>query len=175
MRKIYEYRNKAEAELVISTSAAKFKYRFSGGIMDPKNKIHARHMTDNIVMQKVLENSEYFNKVIFLVDTFDSPETSAPLVRKAKAVGVSKDEKVETPKKGADKPKDGTKKGGTKVKTEDKPAEEITMSIVEDVTDMGAAASYLISEGYANAEDLMTPEGVMKAAKELNISFPNLK
>lgn len=175
MRKIYEYRNKAEAELVVSTRSAKFKFRFTGGIMDPKNKVHARYMTDNAVMQMALENSEYFNKVIFLVDSFDAPATSAPLVRKTKAMEAPKNEKVETPKKGADKPKDGPKKGGTKAKAEDKPAEDITMAIVEDVTDMGSAASYLASIGYENAEDLLTPEGILKAAKEKNISFPNLK
>ena len=172
MRKIYEYKNKAEAELIVSTKSAKFKYRFTGGIMDPKNKVHARYMTDNIVMQKVLENSEYFNKVIFIVDTFDSPvPMAAPLVRKAKAVEAPKVEDTE-----AEAPKAKSKSKAKAKPVEEKPEEKaVEMAVVEDVTDMGAAASYLISEGYANAEDLMTPEGVLKAAKEMNISFPNLK
>lgn len=165
MRKIYEYRNKAEAELVVSTRSAKFKFRFTGGIMDPKNKIHARYMTDNAVMQTVLEGSEYFNKVIFLVDTFDSPVTIAPLVRKTK--------EVEAPKTETEAPKTKAK---SKAKAKPAEGEKVDeMAVVEDVTDMGAAASYLLSLGEVDGEDLLTPEGVLRVAKAKNISFPNLK
>lgn len=177
MRKVYEYRNKAEAEIVIPTPSGRtrFKYKFSGGVMDPKNKIHAKHTTDNEVMQRVLENSEYFNKTIFLVATFDSAIKETPALVKKTAVKPTEAPKGRGGKPGKNAnqaaPVDETKEAeGKPSGTEDAPQ----IKVIEDATSIGAAISVLMSHG-VNAADVTTIEGAKKAAKELNISFPNLK
>lgn len=166
MRKVYEYRNKAEAELVIVSPSGrtKYKFRFAGGIMDPKNLVHAKHTTDSAIMQHALENSEYFNKTVFLVGTFDSPAVQTPAYFK-KAKETEKPEEVKT----AAKPKAAKK-------TKDEKADNAPeIKVMEDVTDPGVAASILLAEGDVKAADIETVEGIIRKAKELGFSFPNLK
>lgn len=176
MRKVYEYRNKAQAELVVVSPSGKtrYKFKFTGGVMDPKNKIHAKHTTDNPIMQSVLENSEYFNKVIFLVATFGSAAAAqAPALVKPS---------VKAPEAGKGKARDakggaGKGKGAKPVETpEVEPVQDTDTeaAVFEDVTTLAQAASILVSYD-VEGNDLMTVEGVLKAANEKGISFPNLK
>lgn len=182
MRKVYEYRNKAQAELVVVSPSGKtrYKFKFTGGVMDPKNKIHAKHTTDNPIMQSVLENSEYFNKVIFLVATFGSApiaQTPALVKPSAKAPAPVKEDAPEAGKgKGA---KGGAGKGKGAKPTEAQAEEPIQdadteVAVFEDVTTLAQAASILVSYD-VEGNDLMTVEGVLKAANEKGILFPNLK
>lgn len=187
MRKVYEYVNKVEAELVVvsKSGSTKYKFKFTGGVMDPKNKIHAKHTTDNPIMQRVLETSPYFGKSVRLVAAFDTPETREPVLIKKAVVAP-----VETakPATATDTTKPGKGKGrgngkGNKTEPEEgdpnpgieKP-EEPKVRIIEDVTDAGAAASILLSEGVVDdPTKISSLDGVLKVAKENNIFFPNLK
>lgn len=185
MRKVYEYVNKVEAELVVvsKSGSTKYKFKFTGGVMDPKNKINAKHTTDNPIMQRVLETSPYFGKSVRLVATFDSPENREPILIKKAVVAPVETAKTETVKPGTGKggSKGGGKGKGSKAETDkvDKPAPaddviEPVVTVVDDVTDAGAAASYLLSIGVVDP-DISSLEGILRIAKENNISFPNLK
>lgn len=181
MRKVYEYRNKAQAELVVTSPSGKtrFKYKFTGGVMDPKNKIHAKHTTDNVIMQQALENSEYFNKSVFLVASFGTAPIAEtmPVVRNAAPTQPAAQPIQAQPKTAAKKTAKTAKAVEAPetepVQTVDNPEDEVRT--FEDVTNLGAAISILMSEGGVDGADVTTIEGVLKAAKEKNISFPNLK
>lgn len=183
MRKVYEYVNKVEAELVVvsKSGSTKYKFKFTGGVMDPKNKINAKHTTDNPIMQRVLETSPYFGKSVRLVATFDSPESREPILIKKAVVAPVETAKTETAKPGKGGSKGGGKGKGSKAETDkvDDPAPaddviEPMVTVVDDVTDAGAAASYLLSIGVVDP-DISSLEGILRIAKENNISFPNLK
>ena len=183
MRKVYEYVNKVEAELVVvsKSGSTKYKFKFTGGVMDPKNKINAKHTTDNPIMQRVLETSPYFGKSVRLVATFDSPENRDPILIKKAVVAPVETSKTEDAKPGKGGNKGGGKGRGSKTETEkvDDPApvddaNEPKVTVVDDVTDAGAAASYLLSIGVVDP-DISSLEGILRIAKENNISFPNLK
>ena len=189
MRKVYEYRNKAQAELVVVSPSGKtrYKYKFTGGVMDPKNKIHAKYTTDSVIMQQALERSEYFNKVVFLVASFGTAPIAQtqPVIRKTEPMVV--EQPIQTaPSKG----RGGRNGRGTKpvetvenvkdVDTVNTPGTAVdegaedAVRVFEDVTTLGEAASILTSEGDVVATDLLTIEGALKVAKEKGISFPNL-
>lgn len=194
MRKVYEYVNKVEAELVVvsKSGSTKYKFKFTGGVMDPKNKINAKHTTDNPIMQRVLETSPYFGKSVRLVAAFDTPATREPVLIKKAVVAPVETANTENAKGGNKGGNKGSNKGNGKgrgnrteisddqdVKTDpetsDQP-EEPKVRIVEDVADAGAAASYLLSEGVVDdPTEISSLEGVLKVAKENNIFFPNLK
>lgn len=188
MRKVYEYVNKVEAELVVvsKSGSTKYKFKFTGGVMDPKNKINAKHTTDNPIMQRVLETSPYFGKSVRLVATFDSPENREPILIKKAVVAPVETVKAETAKTETAKPGKGGNKGGgkgrgSKADTDkvDEPAPvddvvEPMVTVMDDITDAGAAASYLLSIGVVDP-DISSLEGILRIAKENNISFPNLK
>lgn len=181
MRKVYEYVNKVEAELVVvsKSGSTKYKFKFTGGVMDPKNKINAKHTTDNPIMQRVLETSPYFGKSVRLVATFDSPENREPILIKKAVVAPVETAKTEGAKPGKGGNKGGGKGKGSKAETEkvDETApvdDEPMVTVVDDVTDAGAAASYLLSIGVVDP-DISSLEGILRIAKENNISFPNLK
>ena len=183
MRKVYEYVNKVEAELVVvsKSGSTKYKFKFTGGVMDPKNKVNAKHTTDNPIMQRVLENSPYFGKSVRLVGTFDSPENREPILIKKAVVAPVETAKTEGAKPGKGGNKGGGKGKGPKTETdkvdETAPVDDViepTVTVVDDVTDAGAAASYLLSIGVVDP-DISSLEGILRIAKENNISFPNLK
>ena len=191
MRKVYEYVNKVEAELVVvsKSGSTKYKFKFTGGVMDPKNKINAKHTTDNPIMQRVLETSPYFGKSVRLVAAFDTPATREPVLIKKAVVAPVETAQPAAPAEPT-KPGKGNGKGNGKGKgnkteqtdtqeVKDTPAEQPTepkVRIVEDVADAGAAASYLLSEGVVDdPTEISSLEGVLKVAKENNIFFPNLK
>ncbi len=185
MRKVYEYINKVEAELVVvsKSGSTKYKFKFTGGVMDPKNKVHAKHTTDNPIMQRVLETSPYFGKTVRLVATFDTPAVREPVLIKKAVVapmeGVHPSSDKGSVKAGSRGNGNGKGKGG---KTEEGTATEHTgtdiaepaMIVVEDVTDAGSAASYLLSIGIVDP-DISSLEGILRIAKQNNISFPNIK
>lgn len=179
MRKVYEYRNKAQAELVVTSPSGKtrFKYKFTGGVMDPKNKIHAKHTTDNVIMQQALENSEYFNKSVFLVASFGTAPIAEtiPVVRNAASTQPASQPIQAQPKTAAKKAAKGVK--NVVEETQETDPEQTTGEVrtFEDVTTIGAAISILMGEGGVDGADVTTIEGVHKVAKEKNISFPNLK
>lgn len=191
MRKVYEYVNKVEAELVVvsKSGSTKYKFKFTGGVMDPKNKIHAKHTTDNPIMQRVLETSPYFGKSVRLVAAFDTPETREPVLIKKAVVAPVETTKPATatdttkPGKGNGRGNGrGNGKGNKTVPEEGEPnpgiekPEEPKVRIIEDVTDAGAAASILLSEGVVDdPTKISSLDGVLKVAKENNIFFPNLK
>ena len=187
MRKVYEYRNKAQAELVVVSPSGKtrFKYKFVGGVMDPKNKIHAKYTTDNIIMQQALERSEYFNKVVFLVASFGQATIAEtqPVIKR-----VAQQAPVQTVAAKPAAPATKGKKKGPKTTEEvvenadtdapidlDDANEEEQLRVFEDVTTLAEAASVLTSEDGVVATDILTLEGALKVAKEKGISFPNLK
>lgn len=153
--------------------------------MDPKNKVHAKHTTDSVIMQQALENSEYFNKVVFLVASFGTAPIAQtqPVIRRTPPKAVEQTVPA-APSKG----RNGRNGRGTKpvetvenVDTDNTPGTaadegaEDTVRVFEDVTTLGEAASILTSEGDVVATDLLTIEGALKVAKEKGISFPNLK
>ena len=180
MRKVYEYRNKAEAEIVIVSASGrtKYKFKFTGGVMDTKNKVHAKHTTDNPIMQRVLEKSEYFNKTIFCVGTFGAPIAQTPAVIKKTttvqqpAPAPAPEDTVEKPTKTAGKRK--TAKSNVPAENTDTEA-PASVKVMEDVTDTGIAASILLGYDGVTPTDIESLESILKKAKELNISFPNLK
>lgn len=61
-----------------------------------------------------------------------------------------------------------------KVKNEEQSEEEVTISIVEEVTNIAEAREYLKKMG-VDYRKLNTPNAISKQALEANIQFPNLK
>lgn len=145
--------------------------------MDPKNKIHAKHTTDNVIMQQALENSEYFNKSVFLVASFGTAPIAEtiPVVRNAASTQPASQPIQAQPKTAAKKAAKGVK--NVVEETQETDPEQTTEEVrtFEDVTTIGAAISILMGEGGVDGADVTTIEGVHKVAKEKNISFPNLK
>ena len=153
--------------------------------MDPKNKIHAKHTTDNVIMQQALEKSEYFNKSVFLVASFGTAPIAEtmPVVRNAASTQPAS-QPIQA------QPKTAAKKAAKNAKVVEAPETEPVQKVdnpedvdnpgdevrtFEDVTTIGAAISILMGEGGVDGADVTTIEGVHKVAKEKNISFPNLK
>ncbi|MDR2917849.1 MAG: hypothetical protein LBV72_00580 [Tannerella sp.] len=60
---------------------------------------------------------------------------------------------------------------------EDEEAEAVPASeiVVTSVTDIQAAADILIKDYGIKAKDLKTPEAIKAAAKQANVSFPNVE
>ena len=176
MKKVYGVPGVAHTQLVLTSPSGKTKYKitFTGGITHSREKVPAKCITDSPIIQDVIESSPLFNKKIFLLNSFDTPVKTA----EKPASPVIPPKKQTTPIKGR------TGRNGIKEKTKDapipseeiQPIEEETKTdvpqIYEDVTTLGDAISILT--GSVSGDRLTSVEGVLQAAKELGISFPNL-
>lgn len=159
MRKVYKINGKTEVHEVFTSPSGKTKYKvkFSKGNLDPKNRVPARFSTESPIIQAVIEGSPKFNKSIFLEKAYGG---AAPAIAAAPAVSA------------APAPKKGRAKGVEAKPVEPKAAE---VKVMEEVRTIADAVTVLTSEGAPAAEFDGTIEGVIKLAKSLGLSFPNLK
>ena len=155
MKKVYGMPGKVNAQIVISSPSGKTKYKipFTGGSLNDRNKTEAKFITDNEILQNVIERDARFNKSIFLLNTFGdvAPVAAAP----------------EAPAPAAPKKGRGAKNAGQE--------QQAQVKVMEDITDMGAAIAVLTEAGEVAAGDVLDVEGVLKKAQEMGFSFPNLK
>ena len=153
----------ANAQIVLTSPSGKTKYKiaFTGGVTHAREKVPAKHITDSLIIQDVIENDPLFNKKIFLLNSFGTPEKPA-----APAVTPAKGGKPAVPAKGG-KPAASAK--GKETVTEPKGPK-----VYEEVTSLGEAITVLMQEGQVSAENMTSVAGVLKAASELGVSFPNL-
>lgn len=155
MRKVYGMPGVAQAQVVLTSASGKTKYKipFTDGITTSRDKTPAKFTTDNPIIQDVIESDPIFNKKIFLLNTYDRPATVEP---------TSAPAKVAAPK-------------GRPAPKKTKPAEtETKKQVYEEVTNLGEAITILMQVGTVPAENMTSVEGVLKAASELGVSFPNL-
>lgn len=168
MKKVYAMPGVANSQIVLTSPSGKTKYKipFTGGITHAREKVPAKYITDSPIIQDVIESSPLFNKKIFLLNSFGTvvkPATPAPAPAGGKkAVTPPKNGKgAVQPAKGKGKDVNpGTEPNGPKV--------------YEDVTNLGEAITVLMQTGSVPAESMTSIEGVLKAAAELGVSFPNL-
>lgn len=167
MKKVYAMPGVANSQIVLTSPSGKTKYKipFTGGITHAREKVPAKYITDSPIIQDVIESSPLFNKKIFLLNSFGS-------VVKPVEQPVAPRRPVVTSKNG----KPATQPGKGKVKeTVQNPTEEPKgPKVYEDVANLGEAITILMQVGTVPAENMTSIEGVLKAAAELGVSFPNL-
>ena len=155
----------ANSQIVLTSPSGKTKYKisFTGGITHAREKVPAKHITDSPIIQDVIESSPLFNKKIFLLNSFGSvvKPTEQPAAPKKPVV---------TPKNGKAAPQPGKGKGKEAVQDPEPKGPKV----YEDVTNLGEAITILMQVGTVPAENMTSVEGVLKAAAELGVSFPNL-
>lgn len=165
MKKVYGMPGVANSQIVLTSPSGKTKYKipFTGGITHAREKVPAKYITDSPIIQDVIESSPLFNKKIFLLNSFGTvvkPAAPAP----APTGG----------KKPVAPPKNGGKNAAQTAKGKAKTEEPKGPKVYEDVTNLGEAITVLMQEGQMSAENMTSIAGVLKAAAELNVSFPNL-
>lgn len=162
MKKVYGMHGVANAQIVLTSPSGKTKYKisFTGGVTHAREKVPAKCITDSPIIQGVIENDPLFNKKIFLLNSFGTPEKPA-----APAVAPAKGGKSSAPAKSG---KSAAPKGKETVEEPEGP------KVYEEVTNLGEAITVLMQEGTVPAENMTSVEGVLKAASELGVSFPNL-
>lgn len=167
MKKVYAMPGVANSQIVLTSPSGKTKYKipFTGGITHAREKVPAKYITDSPIIQDVIESSPLFNKKIFLLNSFGS------VVKPAEQPAAPK--KPVVPSKNG---KPATQPGKGKVKeTVQNPTEEPKgPKVYEDVANLGEAITILMQVGTVPAENMTSIEGVLKAAAELGVSFPNL-
>ena len=153
----------ANAQIVLTSPSGKTKYKisFTGGVTHAREKVPAKCITDSPIIQGVIENDPLFNKKIFLLNSFGTPEKPA-----APAVASAKGGKPSTPAKGG--------KPSTPAKSKETVEEPKGPKVYEEVTNLGEAITVLMQEGTVPGDSMTSVSGVLKAASELGISFPNL-
>lgn len=166
MKKVYAMPGVANSQIVLTSPSGKTKYKisFTGGITHAREKVPAKCITDSTIIQDVIESSPLFNKKIFLLNSFGTVVKPAeqPAAPK-KPVVPSKNGKAAQPGKGKAK------------ETAQNPTDEPNgPKVYEDVTNLGEAITILMQVGTVPAENMTSVEGVLKAAAELGVSFPNL-
>lgn len=157
MKKVYGMPGIVNAQIVITSPSGKTKYKipFTGGSLNDRNKTEAKFITDNEILQNVIERDARFNRSIFLRQSFGE---AAPVVAAAP--------EVQTPRKGRN----------AKNNTQEQAVQDIPqVKVMEEITDMGAAIAILTEAGEVAAGDVLDIEGVLKKAQEMGFSFPNLK
>lgn len=144
----------ANAQIVLTSPSGKTKYKisFTGGVTHAREKVPAKCITDSPIIQGVIENDPLFNKKIFLLNSFGTPEKPA-----APAVASAKGGKPSTP-----------------AKSKETVEEPKGPKVYEEVTNLGEAITVLMQEGTVPGDSMTSVSGVLKAASELGISFPNL-
>lgn len=146
----------AQAQVVLTSASGKTKYKipFIDGITTSRDKTPAKFTTDNPIIQDVIESDPLFNKKIFLINTYEKPAAADP---------------TPTPTAKPTAPK------GRPAPKKTKPVEtETKKKVFEEVTNLGEAITILMQEGTVPAENMTSIEGVLKAAAELGVAFPNL-
>lgn len=158
MKKVYGMPGKVNAQIVLTSPSGKTKYKipFTGGSLNDRNKTEAKYITDNPIIQDVIERSVLFNRSIFLLNTFGEAERHAA-------------------PNAADAPAKQTAKQNGKRKETQKVNEEPKLIVMDEITSVGDAISVLMTAGEVTAEDVADIDGVLKKAQELGYSFPNLK
>lgn len=161
MKKVYGMPGIVNAQIVITSPSGKTKYKipFTGGSLNDRNKTEAKFITDNEILQNVIERDARFNKSIFLRQSFGE---AAPTVAAAPAPVSTVIKKGGRPGKNAAQ-EQTVKENATEIK------------VMEEVTDMEAAIVILTEAGEVAAADVLDVEGVQKKAREMGFSFPNLK
>lgn len=147
MIKVYKINGKTESHEVFTSPSGKTTYKvtFSKGNLDPKNRVPAKYATASPVIQFVIENDARFGKTIFLDKIYGEP---APAPAAAPAAPKAKGKAAKTEK---------------------------DVKVMEDVKTLAEAWTVLTAEGAPAADMDNTLEGALRAAKKLDISFPNLK
>ena len=158
MKKVYGMPGIVNAQIVITSPSGKTKYKipFTGGSLNDRNKAEAKFITDNEILQNVIERDARFNKSIFLRQSFGE---AAPTVAAAPAPAAPAT----------------TKKAGKAAKNAAQEQTAPQIKVMEEITDMGAAIAVLTEAGEVAAGDVLDVEGVLKKAQEMGFSFPNLK
>lgn len=167
MKKVYAMPGVANSQIVLTSPSGKTKYKipFTGGITHAREKVPAKYITDSPIIQDVIESSPLFNKKIFLLNSFGS------VVKPAEQPAAPK-KPVVTPKNGKPAPQPGKGKG--KETVQEPAGESKGPKVYEEVTNLGEAITILMQAGTVPAENMTSVEGVLKAASELGVSFPNL-
>lgn len=157
----------ANSQIVLTSPSGKTKYKipFTGGITHAREKVPAKYITDSPIIQDVIESSPLFNKKIFLLNSFGS------VVKPAEQPVVPK--KPVVPSKNG-KPAAQPGKGKVKETVQNPTEEPKGPKVYEDVANLGEAITILMQVGTVPAENMTSIEGVLKAAAELGVSFPNL-
>lgn len=143
-------RNTKECVLKLQRGKATIVCPFTRGNLQSREPVPASFSTSNEVIQGVLETSPMFvsGKVFIISEDQDATPV------------------VETPK-----PTKTTK--ATKApKAETAPR---TARVMEDVKTLGDAVTVLMTENGVVGSDLIDIPSITRKAKELGISFPNLK
>ena len=154
MIKKYGVRNTSECVFKFKVGKANITCRFTNGNLQSREPIPASYITDNPIVQHIIESCEKFkNNHIFIIwEEDDAPKKEAEPV-------------VETPAP-APAPKKTSKK---------KAAAEADAKVMEEVTTHGEAVDALMAAGEYGMADLATVESCKAKAAEIGISFPNLK
>lgn len=146
MKKKYGIKDTSECVIRLTIGKANIVCNFTNGNLQSREPIPASYTTDNPIIQYALESCQRFQRgKIFIMAEYGS------------------DEKVtETP---------ATKPEPKKVKAK----AERKARVMENVTTHGEAVTALMMEDGVNRSDLGDIEGCIRQAKEVGISFPNLK
>lgn len=127
------------------------RVNFEGGIPDDKNDIPATFVTDNEVIQQILEKSPKFGKVYFRYNS------------KGKIIKM---EDLETETSATAKT--------TRTALTKKVASPADATVYEDVETLGQATEVLLELG-CPAGELNGPDAILTAMKVYRAKFPNLK
>ena len=151
MIKVYKMNGKTESHEVFNLGKTVIKVTFTKGNLDPKNRVPAKYATESPVVQYAIEHDPRFGKTIFLDKVYGEMTPAAPTAPVAPAAPA---------------------KGKGKGKAADKGE---TLKEMPEVTTLADAVTVLTAEGAPAADFDGTVEGVLKIAKGLGLSFPNLK
>lgn len=144
MIKKYGVRNTSEGVFKFRYGKANIVCKFTNGNLQSREPIPASYSTNNKLIQHVIETSEQFrNNRIYIIATYEEESDRVAV--------------VEAPAEPA--PRKGRARKSVK--------------IVEDVTDLGGAVTYLMDNG-ADSSEITDLASALKVAESMGVSFPNL-
>lgn len=144
-------RNTKECVLKLQRGKATIVCPFTRGNLQSREPVPASFSTSNEVIQGVLETSPMFasGKIFIISEDQDVAPVVVETPKPTKAAKPSKAPKAETAPK--------------------------TARVMEDVRTLGDAVTVLMTENGVVGSDLIDIPSITRKAKELGISFPNLK
>lgn len=154
MIKKYGVRNTSECVFKFKIGKANITCRFTNGNLQSREPIPASYITDNPIVQHVIESCEKFknNHIYIIWEEDNTPKKEeAPVVETPAPAPAKKTTRKKVAVEGAE------------------------VKVMEDVTTHGAAVDALMAAGEYGLQDLATVESCKAKAAEIGISFPNLK
>lgn len=145
MKKKYGIKDTSECVIRLTIGKANIVCNFTNGNLQSREPIPASYTTDNPIIQYALESCQRFQRGKIFVMA-EYESSKAPGEVAQKAA----------PKK-------------AKARTDRKER------VMENVTTHGEAVTALMTEEGVNRSELSSVEGCLRQAKEVGISFPNLK